>query len=220
MALTTKPISTISYNSEGYLKAKLESMCKAQVLEMAYYICHKGEDGDKDHIHVYLVPNRRIDTVQLREEFNEPCPNNELPLSVLRFQKSVLSDWMLYAVHDRQYLMVHGGDEALSKIAYQRDDIVIIGVDRQQLVRDFNTAQAQNGGSVRKAIEIHKLTGSALDMAMYVNPTQALALYRLLAEDDRCERKGQLEYDVITELNGFTRYLDEMEVNPFEKEDA
>lgn len=218
MALTTKPISTISYNTEGFLRAKLEALYSAQIIEMAYYIKHQGEGEDKDHCHVYIVPNRRLDTMALRDEFKEPTPNNDVPLGVLRFQNSKISDWLLYAVHDRQYLMVHGGDEALSKIAYSRDNVQFIGVPKEQLVRDYNTAQASNGGAVRKAIEINKLTGSALDMAMYVNPTQALALYRLLGEDARFERKGQLEYDVITELNGFTRYLEEMEVNPFEKD--
>lgn len=217
MALTAKPISTISYNTEPFLEKVLIGLISSHKVEMAYYIKHKGEDGDKDHFHVYIVPNKRLDTAVLRDEFQEPCPDNEIPLGCMRFQSSKVSDWLLYAVHDKRYLLMHSNDEALNKIEYSRDDIKVLGVPRQQLVRDFNTAQASNGGNVRKAIEINKLTGSVLDMAMYVNPTQALALMRLLAEDARFERKGQLEWDVMTELNGFTRHIEEMEDNPFEE---
>lgn len=218
MALTAKPISTISYNTEGYLKNVLASLIKSGKLELVYYIKHKGEDGDKDHFHVYMLPSRRIDTVELREAFTEPDATNELPLGVLPCKPSKVSDWLLYAVHDKRYLLMHSNDEAQHKIEYDMNDIVCLGAPRQQLVRDYNTAQASNGGNVRKAIEVNKLTGSALDMALFVNPTQALALMRLLQEDARWERKGQLEWDVITELNGFTRLLpDSDDENPFEE---
>ena len=215
MALTAKPISTISYNTEGFLVKKLEALVKSKILEMVYYIKHDGEDGDKDHFHVYLVPNKRLDTAVLRDEFIEPTSDNDIPLGVMRFQGSKVGDWLLYAVHDKRYLLMHSNDEALSKKEYDMNDIQVVGMPRQQLVRDFNTAQASNGGNVRKAIEINKLTGSVTDMAMYVNATQALALSHLMAEDRRMGTKGQLEWDVITELNGFTRRLEEMGDNPF-----
>lgn len=218
MALTAKPISTISYNTEPYLKKVLTGLISACKLEMAYYIRHEGESGDKDHFHVYMMPAKRVDTVELREAFVEPDPSNELPLGVLPCKGSKVSDWLLYAVHDKRYLLMHSNDEAQHKIEYDMNDIVCLGAPRQQLVRDFNTAQASNGGNVRKAIEVNKLTGSVVDMAMFVNPAQALALMRLLQEDARWERKGQLEWDVITELNGFTRLLpDSDDENPFEE---
>lgn len=218
MALTAKPISTISYNTESFLKNKLTGLISAGKLEMVYYIKHRGEEGDKDHFHLYMLPSKRLDTSALREEFSEPDLTNELPLGVLPIKASKVSDWLLYAVHDKRYLLMHSNDEAQHKIEYSMDDIVCLGAPRAQLVRDYNTAQASNGGNVRKAIEVNKLTGSVLDMAMFVNPTQALALMRLLQEDARWERKGQLEWDVITELNGFTRLLpDSDEDNPFEE---
>lgn len=218
MALTAKPISTISYNSETFLQKVLTGLISTNKIEMAYYIKHKGEDGDKNHVHLYLVPSKRLDTSALRQEFTEPDPECELPLGVLPMRNSKVSDWLLYAVHDKRYLLMHSNDEAQHKIEYSMDDIVCLGAPRQQLVRDFNTAQASNGGNVRKAVEVNKLTGSVLDMALFVNPTQALALARLLQEDARMDRKGQLEWDVLTELNGFTRLLpDSDSENPFEE---
>ena len=44
---TQKPISTISYNTEAFLKEKLESWLAEHLIQAYQYICHKGEDGDK-----------------------------------------------------------------------------------------------------------------------------------------------------------------------------
>ena len=46
---TQKPISTISYNSESFLKEKLDIWLSAHIIQAYQYIFHKGEDvvGEK-----------------------------------------------------------------------------------------------------------------------------------------------------------------------------
>ena len=122
---TQKPISTISYNTEGFLKEKLESWYHAHIIQGYMYILHIGEDGDKNHIHVWIDPNRRLDVMDLAEslkEYDKEHPSK--PLGCLRFQSSKVEDWLLYAVHDAEYLQLkYDGGDAKEKLPYEWTDI-------------------------------------------------------------------------------------------------
>lgn len=123
---TQKPLSTISYNSEGFLKEKLEEWYTVHIIQSYQYICHKGEDGDKDHIHVRIEPNRRIDPMDLMDELREFVPGQKKPLGCRPFRPSKEEDWLLYAVHDKDYLKCkYGGAEKGEKIAYSWKDIKV-----------------------------------------------------------------------------------------------
>lgn len=121
---TQKPISTISYNSELFLKEKLETWYKAHIIQSYQYICHKGEDGDKDHIHVRIEPNKRVDPMDLQEELREFQLGKDKPLGVRPFRPSKEEDWFLYAVHDKEYLKTkYKGGEKGEKLPYKWQDI-------------------------------------------------------------------------------------------------
>ena len=123
---TQKPISTISYNTELFLKEKLEIWLKAHIIQSYQYICHKGEDGDKDHIHLRIEPNKRVDPMDLQEKLKEYQLGKEKPLGVRPFRPSREEDWFLYAVHDPQYLKLkYKGGEKGEKIPYKWQDIVV-----------------------------------------------------------------------------------------------
>ena len=102
--MTQKPISTISYNTEPFLKNTLDMLYKQHIIQNYMYIFHKGEDGDKDHFHVRLEPNRRIDPMDIKELFSEYDSKNIKPLGVRPFRPSVEEDWILYALHNKDYL--------------------------------------------------------------------------------------------------------------------
>lgn len=121
---TQKPISTISYNTEPFLREKLESWVKAHIIQSYMYIKHKGEDGDKDHIHVRLEPNKKLDPMDLEESLREYEFGKDKPLGVRPFRPSKEEDWILYAVHDADYLKLkYGGGEKGEKIPYKWEDI-------------------------------------------------------------------------------------------------
>lgn len=121
---TQKPISTISYNTEAFLKEKLDTWYQAHIIQSYQYICHKGEDGDKDHIHVRIEPNKRIDPMDLQEQLREYQMGKDKPLGVRPFRPSIEEDWFLYAVHDKEYLKTkYKGGEKGEKIAYSWEDI-------------------------------------------------------------------------------------------------
>lgn len=121
---TQKPISTISYNTEAFLREKLETWLKAHIIQAYMYICHKGEDGDKDHIHLRIEPNKRVDPMDLQEALREYQVGKEKPLGCRPFRPSKEEDWFLYVVHDADYLKLkYGGGEKGEKLPYKWQDI-------------------------------------------------------------------------------------------------
>lgn len=121
---TQKPISTISYNTESFLIEKLQSLFDAHIIQAWQFITHKGEDGDKDHIHLRIEPNKRIDPMELTEMFKEYEKGKDKPLGVRPWRQSKEEDWFLYAVHDSDYLSLkYGGGERGEKLPYDWKDI-------------------------------------------------------------------------------------------------
>ncbi len=101
---TIKPISTISYNHVAYLEDKLKSDLENGIIAYWQFIKHIGEGEDKDHIHVYIEPATRLDTIAYAKTFNELDPTNVKPLGVMAFKNSKWWDWHYYGLHDRDYL--------------------------------------------------------------------------------------------------------------------
>lgn len=121
---TQKPISTISYNTEAFLKEKLDTWIKAHIIQAYQYICHKGEDGDKDHIHLRIEPNKKLDPMDLVEALREFEQGKDKPLGVRPFRPSKEEDWFLYVVHDPTYLKLkYGGGDKGEKLPYKWQDI-------------------------------------------------------------------------------------------------
>ena len=119
---TSKPISTISYNSVEFLKAKLDYLVRSGEVAFWYYIKHHGEYDketnmqDKDHIHVYLEFADRVDTIKLGEMFLE-YENGDLnskPLKCMPFRVSKPYDALLYNIHHAQYLLQNTIDDIVT----------------------------------------------------------------------------------------------------------
>ena len=111
---TSKSIAGISYNTEEFLKGTLEDWKREGIIEFAMFIHHKAEaDEKKDHFHVYIIPAKRLQTVDLElksQEFDPMHPDK--PLKLLGLTPSKESDWLLYALHDPTYLIEKGLEKA------------------------------------------------------------------------------------------------------------
>lgn len=108
---TSKPFSTISYNSDKFLKLKLNELVTAGKISFWCAIRHKAEiDEKKDHLHVYINPSRMFQTDDLKGFLAEPDPNNlELPFTCITARSSkTFDDWALYVLHDKRYLASKG----------------------------------------------------------------------------------------------------------------
>lgn len=125
MALTALPMSTISYNSQDFLLMKLDELHQAGKLDDFRAIKHFGEDGDKDHFHVIVFPSKRLDFTAVSSEFKEADMSKPGKLlGVMPWRRSEPDHWLMYALHDEDYLRAHQkNDEASHKIRYQLSDI-------------------------------------------------------------------------------------------------
>lgn len=117
---TQKPISTISYNTEDFLREKLDNWYKAHIIQAYQYIKHIGEDGDKDHIHLRIEPNKKLDPMDLLEGLKQYVAGNDKPLTCRPFRPSKEEDWFLYVVHDPDFLKLKGES---GKLRYKWEDI-------------------------------------------------------------------------------------------------
>lgn len=127
---TRKPISTVSFNSRPFLLNKLNELTKAGILEFWACVFHKAEpdeiddeSGHKDHAHVYMMPAKQVQTVDLRNEFKEPDPSNKegKPLGCLVIVSSKFDDWYLYGLHNPYYLASKGQSRVYE---YQPEDVL------------------------------------------------------------------------------------------------
>lgn len=108
--MTSQPIATISYNTQPFLDNVLSDLIKQHVIQSYMYIQHRGEDGDKDHIHLRIEPNKSIDPMSLTDLLSEFELGKDKPLTVRPWRKSKEEDWILYAIHDSVYLRLKYGE--------------------------------------------------------------------------------------------------------------
>lgn len=122
---TTKPISTISFNNESYLKLQLDTLKKSKKISFWAYIKHKPEDdeaGKKEHIHLYIEPSLLIQTEDLKEFFKEYNPNDiSKPFGCISIVSSKFDHWYMYSIHNKGYLASKGQSR---RYHYIHDDIV------------------------------------------------------------------------------------------------
>lgn len=137
---TSKPISTVSFNSEPFLLSKLNELVDNRTLSFYAYIKHFGEPSEstdtlKDHFHIYTELNRRTDTMALGDEFKEPVSISKPPLGCLPFQHSKsFADWYYYILHDPVYLAKKGKSRYYS---YRQDEIITS--DKNYLLEKVNS---------------------------------------------------------------------------------
>lgn len=125
---TKKPISTVSFNTETFLKNKLDELTQAGILSWWVYMEHlpEGEES-KGHFHVYAEPSSQVQTDDVRKEFQEFDPTNpDKPKGTLLWVSSKFDDWHDYALHDPCYLASKG---LVKKYAYKRDAFVTADED-------------------------------------------------------------------------------------------
>lgn len=125
---TSKSISTISYNSLDWLKTVLNGLRDAHIISDWMYITHEPEEDEKKrHTHVWMQPNKRVDTMSLQDRFNEFDPSHpDKPLGVIDFKSSNPDDWILYSEHDDAYLASKNEGR---EFAYLKSDFVYADED-------------------------------------------------------------------------------------------
>lgn len=104
---TRKPISTISFNSQLFLRDKLDDLLQSGILSFWAFVRHDPEDdeaGNKNHIHLFCIPTKQIQTDELGSQFLEYPDEYSKPLKCILWRTSQFPDWYLYGLHDPDYL--------------------------------------------------------------------------------------------------------------------
>ena len=130
--LTSTNLSNISYNTDEFLQRQLNSLLSDHQIRFWAYITHCPEPDEeqyhaemhfKEHKHIFLLVDTRLDTVHLDDHFCEVDPTNELPLKCMDWHKtSSVPDWFLYGVHDPVYVKLKYKED--KKYHYKKSDFV------------------------------------------------------------------------------------------------
>lgn len=108
---TSKPFSMISYNTNDFLREKLNELVQAGLIQFWAFIEHLPEDDEKKaHKHLYIIPAKLIDTQRIEKALQEIDLTDitAKPLGAIFPQSSKFADWYLYGLHDKKYLAYKG----------------------------------------------------------------------------------------------------------------
>lgn len=178
---TCKPISTISYNSLPFLRSVLDNLIRLHVIDFYMYIHHIGEvdlfgEEEKEHTHLFVIPNRRINTSDLGDEFKEIDPHFDKPLKCITWNVSKSDDWILYALHDAKYLATKFETR---QIEYNYNDIV--ASDYDELRRRYRQAYESSGYAKMKNLYQYARSGGSLNKLLEIG---AIPVNQVQAYDD------------------------------------
>lgn len=195
--MTNQMISTVSYNSEKFLVNVLNRLIECHVIQCYVYIKHKGEDGDKNHIHLLIYPNRSLDPMELTEMLQEPdisrLDNKCLGVRPWRKVKDKNEcDWFLYAMHDKEYLNLKYGDgEPHEKIPYSIDDFKYSdGFDIETAIIRAKASLLHNSANMAKSIVQGKKPIDLIMMGENVHTVNAIR--QALVVDDYSRLQEQV----------------------------
>lgn len=127
---TSKPFTTISYNTIEYLTAQLDDLVQRNILYFYSFIFHYKEDDEaKNHIHLLMHPNGQVETDKILKHLEEFDPlNPDKPFRCRPPHKcNSFGDWYLYGLHDIKYLLAHGYQKR--KYHYKQEDMVTSDID-------------------------------------------------------------------------------------------
>ena len=182
---TKRMISTVGYNSEKFLIKTCNDLVEVGALEWWYAIRHQPEiDESKAHWHIVMQPSSPLDTVSLRKQFEEPDPDNDIPLGVLPIRPSKsFEDWYLYAIHHNGYLMWKNETRAFH---YKFDDIIGSDLDLlSEMVNEANISKYRCYEEVflcaERGVPFSSIVADGLVPLNYIN--QFYTLYELIQMD-------------------------------------
>lgn len=153
---TTKPISTISFNTPAYLHTKLTELTKAGRIAFWAFVVHFPEDdegGKKEHCHVFVEPAKMTQTEDFKEALKEFDPMHpDKPLGCISWHRSQFDDWYLYTLHDKAYLASKGQSR---KYHYKHEDVFSSDTDDLVFrVRSIDRTALSPYESIRQAQSI------------------------------------------------------------------
>ena len=160
---TSKPIATISYNTQEFLVQKLDELIQNHKVCDYVFINHLAEvDEKKNHIHLWIKPNKLLDTMDLQKYLTEYDPKNPTkPLKCIDFHLSKVDDFILYSQHYAPYLASKGESR---EYHYTKDDFVYYDEDTFEDLYNhaFKGSEWAKSNQILEALRDNKIDPSEL----------------------------------------------------------
>lgn len=160
---TTKSISNISYQTPAFFAQTLKGLQSVGVIGACYWILHKGEEGDKDHIHFVLLGGQKTYNTEGLEKLFGIEVVGDNPQSVTKQWRVTkdIRDWLCYCVHNTTYLLRKG---EVRDIAYDWADFKCGEGDEDTLRLDIIEAKrfVETGGDkIYRALNVLSRQGKS-----------------------------------------------------------
>ena len=119
---TSKHLSAIAYHSPAVFERVTNDLRKSGAIGPALWVAHRGEGGDKPHIHLVLIGGfKTYNTDGLSSLWGfDLIDGAAASVSKLWRTTKNLSDWLLYGIHDPKYLAFKCDEREAS---YTWDDV-------------------------------------------------------------------------------------------------
>lgn len=212
---TSKSISSIAYMSPSFFREKMEDLRKRGLIGMYLFVAHKGEGGDKDHIHFVLLGGQMVyNTEGLSDLFGRQMFPDGTIGSVCSIWKTTkdLNDWILYAVHHPVYLLRKCIDRDHH---YTFEDIVTSSRedDRNSLIRLIMEAKQfllDGGDKIFRALSFFLNKGYsweevALSGAIPVNNLMAAQSVYLMMLRNKIRKDKKLTAGMVEQVEFFKK---------------
>lgn len=201
---TRSPVATISYNSVEFLRNKLIEFGNNGTISSWFFVRHFAEnDEKKDHIHLWICPNKTIDTMEIQKQLEEPDSDPEKkPLKCIDFVKSNIDDAILYFAHYVPYLACK-----LQSRHFHYDFNMFVVSDEDWFEYQVNHALTGSDFAVKHQVlqKIQENTNTLSELIstgiVPLNLASQVAAYGQLLDNDRVFRAGRKTH---TPKNGVT----------------
>lgn len=184
----------------SFLVSKLKKLVEQEILSFYVLIPHQAEeDENKDHVHVFMLPAKAVDTIWLRKQFIELDPAHpQTPLGVLPIGSSKFVHWYWYGLHDRAYL---ASKNMSRKYHYEADDMLTSDTEYlAELVRQNPNPKAE----LLKVYELILQGYKPMQIAIQMNvPVRNLGYFLASVEAmkshmrDVTDRNGELGHEGV-----------------------
>lgn len=175
---------------------KLDTLMSSNDLMFYTFVHHfKEEDEKKDHIHVYMVPDGKLDTTQLTNELTEFDMTNVKPIKPLPYRSSKFDEWWLYNTHNVAYLASKGQTR---KYHYSFDDFVSSNSDYLlELVHQIDMSKINRIELLKSAVEnglsFDSLVSSGQIPVQLIN--QYMKVYQIISRTKDYYKTDRGEYE-------------------------
>lgn len=197
---TSKPFSTISYNSAEFLQVKLDDLINRRKIAFYCFLDHLPEEDEKKaHKHLFIVPNGQINTDEVLQYLLEIDPKNpDKPLGCIPPHSSKFGDWYLYTLHDKDYLASKGQTR---KYVYTREEVICSDSDYlNEEIHQIDLSKLSKVKALRNAVE-NNVPFEQMLMTGQV-PVQQVYAYKQTYEMisryyERTQRNGRKTHQVV-----------------------